>query len=136
MLSTLARAIHNNVRNSDNQKLNLSAHPPEFHVRGALTKCRDCFAPNTERTGKTMSGCSSPHEVRRLTAGVDPLRSVVRSWAYRRVLKYSDHPTAGLAGRPSDNAVNRESAGTGNHQRPLLNGLKASHHELRRLVVH
>jgi hypothetical protein len=46
MLSALARAIHNDVRNNDNQKLNLSAHPPEFHVRGAsLTKCRGCVRP-------------------------------------------------------------------------------------------
>jgi hypothetical protein len=33
MLSALARAIHNDVRNNDNQELNLSSHPPAFPVQ-------------------------------------------------------------------------------------------------------
>ena len=42
----------------------------------------------------------------------------------------------GHHGVASTNAVNRKSTGTGNHQRPLPNGLEESHHWLRRLVVH
>ena len=54
----------------------------------------------------------SPRTLRSLvgsrTSVDDPLRSVVRSWSLRRVLKYSGHPTADLVGRASANTVNRE----------------------------
>lgn len=58
--------------------------------------------------GGTWNSAGSPGAHRRAvaTATYDPLRSVVRSRSLRRFLKYCGHPTAGLFGQASANAVN------------------------------
>jgi hypothetical protein len=42
MLSIVARAIHEDVRNNDDQKLNLSARPDISRSVGFLQECRGC----------------------------------------------------------------------------------------------
>jgi hypothetical protein len=42
MLPTVVRAIHEDVRNNDDQKLNLSARPDISRSVGFLQECRGC----------------------------------------------------------------------------------------------
>ena len=66
MLSALARAIHNDVRNNDDQEVNLSSHPRTFAVQRAFYKnAAAAFTPKMERTGNAMSGRLWPRLTRR-----------------------------------------------------------------------
>ncbi|SAL71035.1 hypothetical protein AWB69_08526 [Caballeronia udeis] len=66
MLSALAFTIHDDVRNNENQELNLSSHPPTLAVqRASYKKAALLFARQMERTGKAMSGSLQQHPIRR-----------------------------------------------------------------------
>lgn len=66
MLSALARAIHEDLRNNNDQELNLSSHPPTLAFqRVSYKNAAVVVRPEMERTGKAMSDHLLQHPIRR-----------------------------------------------------------------------